>query len=109
MKIQFTILLFFICTCNLLANRLAEANTPDDLNTTVVAQGNDTGAMSPSNITDEGSGGGLSSDKESINSILGYSILIFFSVLIIILIDNRNLERRYKKLATDFKNKEPFL
>lgn len=109
MKIQFTILLFFICTCSLLANRPAEANTPDDINTTVATQGNDTGAMSPSTITNEAGGGGLSSDKSSINSILGYSILIFFSVLIIIMIDNRNLERRYKKLATDFKNKDPLL
>ncbi len=111
-KIQITILLFFIFTFSLLAYNTTEKDrTKEKMNSTVVSNtNNDASGLTPSTITNDADGGGQSSDKEgSLNSILGYSILIFFSVLIIILIDNRNLEKRYKKLLTDFKPKEPIL
>lgn len=111
-KVQFTILLFFISTISLLAYSTPKKDgTKKDINSTVVSNtNNDTSGLTSSTITNDADGGGLSDDKEgSLNSILGYSILIFFSVLIIILIENRNLERRYKKMLSDFKSKEPTL
>lgn len=103
-KIQFTIL-FFIFSYNLLAN------TTDKVDNQL--QDNITSTVAPSETTDAGILGGVSDDgstlKGSLNSILSYSILIFFSVLIIILIDNRNLEKRYKRLVSDFKNKDPLV
>ncbi|WP_298422631.1 hypothetical protein [uncultured Kordia sp.] len=106
-KIQITILLFFIFALNLHANipNKADDQLQDNITSNVVpSQGEQAGSyiISP----DEGGSGTL---KGSLNSILGYSIFIFFSVLIIILIDNRNLEKRYKKLVSDFKNKDPLL
>jgi hypothetical protein len=47
------------------------------------------------------------SEDETLDSVLGYFIFIFLSVLVIILIDNRNLEKRYKKLVADYKTKDP--
>ena len=111
-KIQNTILLFFIFTFNLQAYTTAEiTRTKENINATVVATdpGANTGSLASSTIANDADGGGITADKGSLNSILGYSIFIFFSVLIYILIDNRNLERRYKKLASDFNNKEPIL
>ncbi|QHI36439.1 hypothetical protein IMCC3317_18020 [Kordia antarctica] len=111
-KIQNTILLFFIFTFTLQANTTVETNrTKKNINATVIAtdQGTNTSSLVAPTIANDAEGGGITADKGSLNSILGYSILIFFSVLIIILIDNRNLERRYKKLASDFNNKEPIL
>lgn len=112
MKVQFTILLFFISTISLLACTTYNTDAvKDKVNKTVVSNtSNDTSGLPSSSITNDTDGGGQSSDKEgALNSILGYSIFIFFSVLIIILIDNRNLEKRYKKLVSDFKPKEPIL
>ncbi|WP_146169808.1 hypothetical protein [Kordia periserrulae] len=64
---------------------------------------------SPRIMDDEsGSFGASFSDtkEDTLDSVLGYFIFIFFSVLVIILIDNRNLEKRYKKLLTEFKSKD---
>lgn len=108
MKVRNTILLFFILTFNLLAYNTTEKDrTKENINSTIVSnQGADSSALASPTITSDVDGGGLTADKGNLNSILGYSIFIFFSVLIIILIDNRNLEKRYKKLASDFKPKE---
>lgn len=104
-KIQFTILLFFIFSLNLLANipKKTDNSLKDNITSTVATSEN----------SQSGSFAGTSDDvstlKGSLNSILSYSIFIFFSVLIIILIDNRNLEKRYKRLVSDFKNKDPII
>lgn len=63
----------------------------------------------PSTVTQDESGGGflmISKEGETLHSVLGYFIFIFFSVLVIIMIDNRNLERRYRRLLADFKNND---
>ncbi|WP_420574614.1 hypothetical protein [Kordia sp.] len=110
MKIRFTILLVFIFTCNLLAHSPTDATlNSNSVSSNVVDQSSDAGMVTPTTIASSNEGGGVSTDKGELNSILGYSIIIFFSVLIIILIDNRNLEKRYKKLVTDFKTKDPLL
>lgn len=104
-KIQFTILLFFIFSLNLLANTTKKTDDP--------LKDNITSTVAPSENSESGTFSGTSDEastlKSSLNSILGYSIFIFFSVLIIILIDNRNLEKRYNRLVSDFKNKDPLL
>lgn len=109
-KLQNTILLFFAFTINLLANPTAETNRiKENISSTIVSnQDANTGALVAPAVTNDANGG-VATSKGSLNSILGYSILIFFSVLIIILVDNRKLQRRYKQLASDFKSKEPIL
>jgi hypothetical protein len=107
-KIQITILLFSLCTLNLLAStpKNTDNQLEDNITSSVTSSESietSSGALSISN------GENFPTFKESLNSILGYSIFIFFSVLIIILIDNRNLEKRYKKLVSDFKNKDPLI
>jgi hypothetical protein len=106
-KIQITILFFFICILNLHAStpNKTDDSLKDNINATVTTnQGGQSGAL-----TITSSDNTIPTLKGSLNSILGYSIFIFFSVLIIILIDNRNLEKRYKKLVADFKNKDPLI
>jgi hypothetical protein len=110
-KIQSTILLFFIFTLSLLANPTTKKDRiKGNINSTVVSnQGADTSALTSPTISSNANGGGLTTNKGSLNSILSSSILIFFSVLIIILIDNRKLQRRYEKLASDFNSKDSIL
>ncbi|MBC8755922.1 hypothetical protein H2O64_14685 [Kordia sp. YSTF-M3] len=110
-KIHITILLFLIFTYSLPAfNTTDKDRSKVNINSTVVSNNtNDTGVLPRPTITSNSDGGGLSTDKNPLVSILSFSILIFFSILVIILIDNRNLEKRYKKLVSDYKNKEPIL
>jgi hypothetical protein len=110
-KVQITILLFLIFTFSLAAfNTTDEDRSKVNISSSVVSNnGNDTSVLTTPTIASNTDGGGLSTDKNPLVSILSFSILIFFSILIIILIDNRNLERRYKKLVSDYKNKEPML
>ena len=112
-KIKLTILFLFIITFNLPASNSVKTDiTKENISTTAVTtdQGINANALTKKpTIVNDIDGGGLAADDRSLNSILGYFILIFFSVLIFILIDNRNLERRYKKLASEFNNKEPLV
>ncbi|WP_298514144.1 hypothetical protein [uncultured Kordia sp.] len=110
MKLKYTILLVLLYTCNLLA---ANTKYADDnafnFNTSITEPGNEAVLNPPTIATADDSsllGGGIGDEDETLDSVLSYFILIFFSVLIIILIDNRNLEKRYKKLVADFKTKE---
>ncbi|WP_046745044.1 hypothetical protein [Kordia zhangzhouensis] len=111
MKTFLTILLFSVSTCVLLAHTSKRKNsTAYDAEVTFMsAKSTNAAVISSPTIESPIESGGLNADKGDLNSILGYSILIFFSVLIIILIDNRNLEKRYKKLLSDFKNKDSIL
>lgn len=112
MKIKFSILLIFLVTYSLLAN---DPTRPEQdyaaMNTkTVVLKDANADVINPPTITNDSANGGVSDTRRNkLNSILFYSILIFLSVLVIILIDNRNLQRQYKKLASDSKNKDPLL
>jgi hypothetical protein len=63
----------------------------------------------PATVAEDESGGGFivrTEEGETLHSVLGYFIFIFFSVLVVIMIDNRNLERRYERLLADYKNKD---
>lgn len=78
-------------------------------NSITTVESNGEAILNPPRIAadDGGSFGGLSVEEdETLDSVLGYFIFIFLSVLVIILIDNRNLEKRYKKLLADFKSKD---
>ncbi|WP_430412096.1 hypothetical protein [Kordia sp.] len=106
-KIQITILLFFIFAFNLHAN--VSNKTNDQLQDNITSNVAPNQGEQSSSFIINPENGGSGTLKSSINSILSYSIFIFFSVLIIILIDNRNLEKRYKKLVSEFKHKDPLL
>ncbi|MEM6718671.1 MAG: hypothetical protein AAF611_05135 [Bacteroidota bacterium] len=85
-------------------------STTNNINSSIAVDADGEPILKPSTITTDDSGmiGGFSNtEDETLDSVLGYFILIFLSVLVIILIDNRNLERRYKKLVADFKTKDP--
>lgn len=110
MKLKYTIVLVFLYTCNLLAgNPTFTDNT--FINTIVKTDfsGAEVIVDSPTIAAeDTGMLGNVLDDEDgTLDSVLSYFILIFLSVLVIILIDNRNLERRYKKLVADFKTKDP--
>jgi len=112
-KTKITILLFFIFALNLRANvpEKTESQLQDYITSKVIAQQNNDASIINTPIVIDNEPGGISTSgkREKLHSILAYSIFIFLSVLIIILIDNRNLEKRYKKLAADFKIEDPFL
>jgi len=110
-KIQNTILLFFIFTFSLLANNTVKTDhIKENISPTIVNnQDANTGALVAPAIANKSDGGVAPTNKGNLNSILGYSIFIFFSVLIIILVDNIKLQRKYKELASDLKSKEPIL
>jgi len=107
-KLKYTIVLVLLCTFNLLVANTEHTYTNAINFNTMLEPGNEVIMTAPGIAADDNSiiGGGISSEDEILDSVLGYFILIFFSVLIIILIDNRNLEKRYKKLAADFKTKD---
>ncbi|WP_046758345.1 hypothetical protein [Kordia jejudonensis] len=94
-----------MCSIYLLAStpKTTDNKLEGSITSTVTANDSDASGVLTNVLDDE------STLKGSLNSILSYSIFIFFAVLIIILIDNRNLEKRYKRLVSDFKNKDPLL
>ncbi|MFK7748877.1 MAG: hypothetical protein AB8B65_10825 [Kordia sp.] len=110
MKVTFTILLALVCTCSLSARNsfFTDGNAYTMHTFITIEPGTSTALNPPTIVTDNAGGlGGFSETKEEkLDSILGYFIFIFFSVLVVILIDNRNLERRYKKLVADYKTKD---
>ena len=109
-KTLLTILLFFVSTCALVAHPVKEKNTNlygDSDVAFVDTKSTHTDVPTTSQIVNSNGNGGFESAKRNeLHSILGYSIMIFFSVLIIILVDNHKLEKRYKKLLSDTKTKE---
>ncbi|KAB8154202.1 hypothetical protein EZY14_007125 [Kordia sp. TARA_039_SRF] len=110
MKLKHTIVLFFLYTSTLLANNLIYTDGYTNTTSTIITS-ESSGEItfeSPRIMDDESGSMGTFSDTkgDSLDSMLGYFIFIFFSVLVIILIDNRNLEKRYKKLVAEFKNKD---
>ncbi len=110
MKLTYTIILVFFAS-HLLATTPATADTTTaytDVYTTTMEPSGEA-IIEPSRIAADDTGmigNGSEGEDETLDSVLGYFIFIFFSVLVIILIDNRNLEKRYKKLVADYKNKE---
>jgi len=111
-KLKYTIVLVFLCTSHLLAANSTATNTYalDAKSVSTVENSEGESILKPSKIAaDDGAILGTISggEDETLDSVLGYFIIIFFSVLVIILIDNRNLEKRYKKLVADFKSKDP--
>lgn len=113
MKIKYTLVLIFLYSCSLLAvNSSYTDGNVINLNTIIATEpGNEPLFDPPRAVADDsgaiGSASVAGGEDETLDSVLGYFIFIFFSVLVIILIDNRNLEKRYKKLVADFKTKDP--
>ncbi|MEM6685497.1 MAG: hypothetical protein AAF617_06840 [Bacteroidota bacterium] len=111
MKLKYIITLILVYACNLLTagNSIITNNSAFQVHTIISTEPSEGNIIDSPSITADDSGMyyEVSDDEdETLDSVLGYFILIFLSVLVIILIDNRNLERRYKKLVADFKTKD---
>ncbi|AXG72443.1 hypothetical protein KORDIASMS9_04717 [Kordia sp. SMS9] len=110
MKLTYTIILVLFCTSQLWAINASPTDYNNSLGAeTYISSTTDEFIFEPSKIAADDSGMIVNSsegEEETLDSVLGYFIFIFFSVLVIILIDNRNLEKRYKKLVADYKHKD---
>lgn len=114
MKLKYIIVLIFLYSCNLLAVNTAYTDkNAIYINTIITAEPGNEPLFDPPRVAADDTSGAMGSNSfsgsedETLDSVLGYFIFIFLSVLVIILIDNRNLEKRYKKLVADYKTKDP--